>query len=125
LLHRQVGGLGTLENLDRIKPVLTVNLDEALAIAQHAACNRKFAKLVDSWESSLCCEANDAITADIEIRIGCDEQRTDTIAHESGKCSLKLFVCAGLGDHDTLADRTCRVLDVARLTHPWRKIWID
>jgi hypothetical protein len=37
LLHRQVGGRGTFENLDGIKPVLPVNLGEVLAVAQHAA----------------------------------------------------------------------------------------
>src|SRR5260221_232681 len=67
LLHRQVGGRGTFENLDGIKPVLPVNLGEVLAVTQHAAGDRKFAKLVDGRQPSLRGESDDAIAPDIEI----------------------------------------------------------
>src|SRR5439155_4418206 len=75
LLHRQIGWLGTLEDLPDVNADLTPCAGEARSIADQAARCGEIAKLVDRRNGMARRQGHELLAPVVEKKIGADNQR--------------------------------------------------
>jgi hypothetical protein len=93
--------------------------------ARETAGDRIFAKLVHGGQPVLRRERDDPIAARVEIGIGGNQQRADTLAQECGKGGVQLRVVAGPRYDDPLADLPRGLFQIVQLTCGGREVRIE
>src|SRR5262245_13129044 len=86
-MHRQVGGLFTLENATRVKSDLSVILCQARSVTDEPARHDELTNRVHGRNRMTCRECNELLSPAVEKNIITDEQRPGSCldqAHERG-----------------------------------------
>src|SRR5215471_9959368 len=125
LMDRQIGRLGTFENLPGIDAYLAVAVCNVDSVTHQSARNRIVAKLVHRRQLELRSQRYDPIAPCTEERIGADEQCISMLLDERPKRRFQLPIVSRLGDFDRPIDGACRILNLSRLGFGSLIVWID
>src|SRR5436305_5557630 len=90
LLDRQIGWLGSLEDLSGINADLAIGSRAGRSIADQAASGGEFTPLIDRRNVMACCKRHELVTPAAEELIGADEQRAGLQWDEGCKSGVDL-----------------------------------
>src|SRR5499433_2805535 len=97
LHHRNIGGLGALEDEACVDPSLTIGFRDAGAIAHQSTAGHEFTPLVDRWKRVPCGEGKHLCAAVVEHRISGNEQCIHALRGETleGDFDVDVSIASG------------------------------
>src|SRR5215469_15930940 len=98
LLHRQIGGLRTIEDTSSVCAGLAIGSRAARSIADQAARDCELALGIDCRNGTACCQRHELFALGVEERIAADEECLGLHLGESAEGGVDLAFCAGFED---------------------------
>src|SRR6516165_10005216 len=74
LLHRQIGGLGAVEDPSRVNAVLAIYAGEAGSIADQTTGHGEFTPFIDRRNHMASCQRDELLTPTVEKWVGADDK---------------------------------------------------